>query len=85
MKYKYKAKKTDGTDYEGIKDAKDKFALYRDIRQEGGTVVSVKEGDHTGIDWKKLAKMSLLIGKKICLKQMKFWKYEKKFPAPIRK
>lgn len=59
MKYKYKAKKIDGTDYEGIKEAKDKFALYRDIRQEGGTVLSVKEGNHGSIDWKKLAKMSI--------------------------
>jgi len=59
MNYKYKARKTDGTEYEGVKEAKDKFALYRDIRQEGGTVISVKEGDHVGIDWKKLSKISI--------------------------
>ncbi len=59
MKYKYKAKKADGTEYENTHEAKDKFALYRDVRAEGGTVVSVKEGSSGGIDWKKLAKTSL--------------------------
>lgn len=41
--YKYKATHADGTEYEGVHEATDKFALYRDIKKEGGQVVSVTE------------------------------------------
>lgn len=42
--YKYKAKNTEGNEYEGTHEAPDKFALYRDIKKEGGTIMSVTEG-----------------------------------------
>jgi type IV pilus assembly protein PilC len=42
--YKYKAKNVDGKEYEGTHEAADKFALYRDIKKEGGQIISVTEG-----------------------------------------
>jgi type IV pilus assembly protein PilC len=41
--FHYKARKNDGTEYEGAFDAPDKFALYSNIKKEGGTVLSVSE------------------------------------------
>ena len=41
--YKYKAKNGAGEVYERSVEAPDKFALYKIIREEGGTIVSVKE------------------------------------------
>lgn len=46
--YKYKAKDGDGKEYEGVHEAADKFALYRDIKKEGGQVISVTEGKKRG-------------------------------------
>lgn len=42
-KYHFKATKTGGETYEGEREASDKFALYHQIRSEGGTVISTKE------------------------------------------
>jgi type IV pilus assembly protein PilC len=39
--FTYKAVKADGTEYSGTHESADKFALYRDIKKEGGSVVSV--------------------------------------------
>jgi len=47
--YKYKAKNSEGKEYEGTHEAVDKFALYRDIKKEGGQVVSVTEGKSKGL------------------------------------
>jgi len=47
--YKYKAKDAEGKEYEGTHEAVDKFALYRDIKKEGGQVVSVTEGKSKGL------------------------------------
>ncbi|MHB1316641.1 MAG: type II secretion system F family protein [Minisyncoccota bacterium] len=41
--YKYKAINTEGKEYEGVHEAVDKFALYKDIKKEGGQVISVGE------------------------------------------
>ena len=41
--YKYKAINTEGKEYEGVKEAPDKFALYRDVKKEGGQVTSATE------------------------------------------
>jgi len=46
--YKYKAKDAEGKEYEGTHEAADKFALYRDIKKEGGQVISVTEGKEKG-------------------------------------
>lgn len=46
--YKYKAKHEDGKEYEGAHEAADKFALYRDIKKEGGQIISVTEGKEKG-------------------------------------
>lgn len=43
MKFKYKARKPDGTIYESTSEAVDKMALYQEIRTAGDVVVSVKE------------------------------------------
>lgn len=47
--YKYKATHEDGTEYEGSHEAADKFALYRDIKKEGGQVISVTEEKKKGM------------------------------------
>ncbi len=47
--YKYKAKDGGGKEYEGTHEAADKFALYRDIKKEGGQIVSVTEGKSKGL------------------------------------
>jgi type IV pilus assembly protein PilC len=41
--YRYSATHKDGSRYEGQKEAADKVALYRDIRAEGGIVLSTHE------------------------------------------
>lgn len=41
--FSYKAKRQNGEIYEGEKEALDKFILFKEIRSEGGEVVSVKE------------------------------------------
>ena len=41
--YKYKAKDKEGVEYERSLEVKSRFDLYNVIREEGGTVVSIKE------------------------------------------
>ncbi len=41
--FKFKAEKPNGEVYEGKRSAPDKFALYREIKAEGDTVISTKE------------------------------------------
>lgn len=43
MKFKFKAQNSAGEIYEGVKDTVDRFALYRDVKKEGGVVVSASE------------------------------------------
>lgn len=43
MLYKYKATR-DGAEYEGVKEAPDKVTLYREVKKEGGTIISTEEG-----------------------------------------
>ncbi|MBI5134380.1 MAG: type II secretion system F family protein [Candidatus Taylorbacteria bacterium] len=43
MLFSYKAKKSDGTEYEGTLEAPDKFALYKELHAQGEAVLSVKE------------------------------------------
>lgn len=46
--YTYKAKNSEGKEYEGTHEAVDKFALYRDIKKEGGQVIEVTESGKGG-------------------------------------
>lgn len=41
--YTYKAINNSGGQYKGVKEAVDRFALYREIRKEGGQVIHVRE------------------------------------------
>lgn len=43
MLFAYKAVKKDGTHYDGILDAVDKFAVYKELHGQGGIVLEVKE------------------------------------------
>ncbi len=43
MQFSYKAKKVSGETYQGEREANDKFALFRDLRKEGETVLSCNE------------------------------------------
>lgn len=43
MQFHYKAVKSSGEPYERTVEAADKFALYQEVRKEGGTVVSLEE------------------------------------------
>src|SRR3989338_2133549 len=56
----YKIKKADGTIREDTRDAIDKYSLYRDIRKEGETVVSVTETAVKKSLWKRLADVSTI-------------------------
>ncbi|MCX6703667.1 MAG: type II secretion system F family protein [Candidatus Zambryskibacteria bacterium] len=47
-KYTYTAKNKEGKEYKGTHEALDKFALYRDIKKEGGQVTSVDENKKEG-------------------------------------
>lgn len=42
--FAYTAKKVDGTTYSASKEAPDKFALFRDLKKDGDTIVSFSEG-----------------------------------------
>ncbi|MBX4181403.1 type II secretion system F family protein, partial [Candidatus Parcubacteria bacterium] len=46
--YKYKAKSASGEEYERSVEAPDRFALYKIIRAEGGSVISIKEMKKAG-------------------------------------
>ncbi len=58
MKFKYKAQKADGNFYEGEREAEDKFALSRELRAEGETLVSAtplaESGSILNFDFKRL-------------------------------
>ncbi len=43
MRFKFKAIKKDGDKYEGLADAKSKFALYNDLKAEGTILISAEE------------------------------------------
>lgn len=43
MQFSYKATKASGETYQGMREAPDKFALFRDLRKEGETVLSCEE------------------------------------------
>lgn len=59
--FKYKAKKEDGSEYEGSFEGSDRFELYEKIKKEGGTVVSVKE---TGAKEKiSMENINILLGR----------------------
>ena len=47
--FTYKAKKTDGTEYSSTREAADKFALFRDLKKEGDTILSFSEGDGSSL------------------------------------
>jgi type II secretory pathway component PulF len=48
MQFAYKAVKKDGTHYEGTLEAEDKFALYKELHEQGDRVLSVKEKSKHG-------------------------------------
>ncbi len=50
MKFTYTAEKAGGEVYKGIAEAKDRFALYQIVRQEGGRLLSLEE-PHLGNIW----------------------------------
>lgn len=50
MKFKFKAQKPDGTIYEGVEEALDKFTLYRDVKKRNEIVLSVSESQ-AGRSW----------------------------------
>ncbi len=43
MKFKFKAVKSDGSKYDGIKESNDKFTLYEELKAEGDTLISAIE------------------------------------------
>ena len=60
MKFTYKATK-DGKEYENTVDMPDRFLVYKHIRKEGGTVVSVKENELSLS--KKMSALNSMFGK----------------------
>ena len=45
MKFKFKAQKSDGTIYEGVEEAIDKFALYKEVKKRNEIVLTVSESE----------------------------------------
>lgn len=43
MLYEFKAKRSNGEVYEGSREAKDKFTIYKELKEEGNDVISVHE------------------------------------------
>jgi type IV pilus assembly protein PilC len=43
MKFKFKAVRQNGERYEGVRDSKDKFSLYADIKADGDTLITAQE------------------------------------------
>jgi len=43
MKFKFKARKENGEEYEGVRDSADRFSLYSELKTEGDTLFWVKE------------------------------------------
>jgi len=59
--FKYKAKKTDGTEYDGEHEAPNRFEVYAEVRKEGGVVISLSEAG--GFSLFDLDKINVLLGK----------------------
>jgi type IV pilus assembly protein PilC len=55
MLFHYKAIK-DGAVYEADKEAADKIALYKDVRKEGGTIISAEEKSERRYFWSRLSR-----------------------------
>ncbi len=62
MKFSYKAKKADGTEYVGTAEALDRFGLFQHIRSEGGSVLSFKEDVRSAPAGRLLARFSGVFG-----------------------
>lgn len=45
MKFKFKARKINGEEYEGERDSADKFSLYSELKSDGDTLLTAKEID----------------------------------------
>jgi type IV pilus assembly protein PilC len=56
MKFKYKARKPDGTIYESTSEAVDKVALYNEIRAAGDVIVSAQEEKNNDLHLPQWAK-----------------------------
>src|SRR3989344_3112504 len=54
MKFHFKAINRSGDVFEGDREAKDKFDLYRDLKIDGSTVISVSEPEGAGIRFSRL-------------------------------
>ena len=53
-KFTYKALKSSGETYETVRESADKFALYREVKSEGDTVVSVSENKSGRFSFEKI-------------------------------
>jgi len=66
MRFKYKAQKASGEFYEGTKDAADKYALARELRSVGETLVTAaEEAAHRHFDLSKISLGGVGIHEKI--------------------
>jgi len=55
--YSYKAKNKEGETYEATTDAPDQFALYSQIRKEGGEVIEVRAAHRSQLSFSRLSEM----------------------------
>lgn len=53
-KFRYKAMKSDGTTYDGELDAPDRFGVYRQVKKEGGSVLSLTESGRHRLNMQQL-------------------------------
>ncbi|MDO8482866.1 MAG: type II secretion system F family protein [bacterium] len=59
MQFKFKAQKSDGTIYEGVEEALDKFALYKEVKKRNEIVLLVSEVDQVK-SWNLLNRLKFL-------------------------
>lgn len=66
MRFTYKAQKADGTIYEAEREAPDKFFLYRELKKEEETVISVSEvSEGFRFKWRQFAPRRISLHEKI--------------------
>lgn len=61
-KFRFKAVKSTGEHYEAVRDSSDKYALYRELKKEGDTVLSAVEEKEKG-SFKLASKFSGILGR----------------------
>ena len=61
--FTFTAQKPSGEKYNGAKEANDKFALYKEIKDGGDAIITVSETNKGSFNWKRLSAEVAILGK----------------------